>query len=381
MKTWIDEAVFPNANGWEEDQEIPESVLRSLASRGLFGACLPGNYGGMALDSLALGEASAEIARGSVSLLSVFVVHAMVSQALLRFGDDAQKNALLPRLATGDLRAAFALTEPDFGSDAANIACAARRTDGGILLNGRKRWISGSCYADLFLVFAHLENRGAIALLVPTGTPGLTVRPMDGLLGFRAAGIAELTFTDCLVPDMLPFDGAPPSLLGPERGGFVFVASHALDTGRFVIGWGGVGVIEGCLAASLAYARERVQFGAPLGSHQLIQEMIADMATGREAARALGMKVAAERDAMTPDSVMNVSMFKYFSSRACVAAATQALQLHGGNGCSPDFPIQRYFRDARIFEIIEGSSQMQQMMIASAFLKQGRAARRKRHDS
>ncbi|MDR3299546.1 MAG: acyl-CoA dehydrogenase family protein [Candidatus Accumulibacter sp.] len=380
IREWLLTEVAPQSNRCEDNQQMPDAILRRLAELGLTGACVPAAYGGLAADSLTLGAWSALLARANCSLLSIFVVHAMLAQALARFGDETQKQALLPLLAEGRLRGAFALTEPEIGSDASAIACSARRVAGaasGFVLNGRKKWISGACYADLFMVLARLENEegtseGVVALLVPAATPGLTVTPMRNLLGFRAAGIAELSFEHCLIPARLPFQGAPAALLGPIGGGFSFVASHALDTGRFVVGWAGVGVMEGCLEAAAAYARERVQFGQALRKHQLILEMIADMATDLAAARALAEKAARDREAAGPDSILSVTMSKYFSSRASVRVAASALQLHGGNGCAAEFPLQRYFRDSKILEIIEGSSQMQQLMISSAALTRGR---------
>jgi alkylation response protein AidB-like acyl-CoA dehydrogenase len=377
LREWLLDEVLPKANAWEESQILPEEILSGLSRHGLTGACVPAAWGGQALDSLALGEAAAWLARGSCSLMSIFVVHAMVAQALSRFGDAAQQRALLPRLARGEWRAAFALTEPGFGSDAANIACAARRVEGGFLLNGQKKWISAACHADLFLVMARLEDAGPSAFLVPKGTPGLSVSPMKDLLGFRAAGIGEIEFRECFLPEHLALPDAPAALLGAPGGGFSFVASYALDTGRFIAGWAGAGVMEGCLEASIAYAGTRSQFGQTLRSHQLIRAMIADMATDLAAARALLEKAAAARDAGEPDAVLRVTQAKYFSSAAAARTAAAAVQLFGGNGCAPEFPVQRYFRDAKILEIIEGSSQMQQLMISSAVLVRGR---RKRHD-
>lgn len=369
MRDWIDAKVLPHANAWEEAQAMPLSVLKEFAAAGWLGATVPTEWGGLGLDSLALGQVCAHMARGSVSLLSMFTVHSMVCQALLRFGDEARKKTYLPKLAKGGLRAAFALTEPERGSEATGLTCAVARTGEGFSITGKKRWISGSTHADLFLVMARLGSEGLVALLVPADSKGLTVTPMPNLLGFRAAGIAELAFEDCRVPR--------DALVGPVGGGFTFVASHALDCGRYIVGWGGVGILDGCLAASTAYASEREQFGQPLRKHQLIQELIADMATDLAAAQALAEQAAAERDSLTPDSVMRTSTFKYFSSRAAFRAATNALQLHGGNGCSPDYPLMRYFRDAKICEIIEGSSQMQQLLIASAALMRRRRRGRK----
>lgn len=356
FRTYIDETVLPLSNEWEDKERIPDDVLRDFAAHGYMGASLPASWGGMEMNDLRFGFLCAEIARGSVSLLSMLTVHTMTSQAILRWGDDRQKSRYLPSLAAGTTFAAFALTEPDIGSDASNIATSAVRCDDGFILNGAKKWISFAAIADLFLIIARIPDEGPAAFLVERAAPGLTISPMKGLLGFRAAGVSEITLKDCHV--------SSDALIGMPGGGFSFVASHALDHGRYCVGWGGVGVIGGCLEACAEYGRNRVQFGHPIRSHQLIQAMVADMATDFEAATSLAMRAAASRETMEPESIMLTSVSKYFSSKASLRAACDAVQIHGGNGCGGDYPVQRYFRDAKVCEIIEGSSQMQQLMIS-----------------
>lgn len=357
MRQWIDARVYPFANAWEESQTLPAGLLDEFAANGWFGAGMPRVWGGLELASDALCRVCAEMARGSVSLLSIFTVHNMVCQAILRWGVPEQQAQWLPDLVSGKMRAAFGLTEPEVGSDAAGIQCLVQREGETLVLTGAKKWISGSVYADLFLIMARLGEEGTVAVLVPADTPGLTVTPLHDLLGFRAAGIAQLEFDSCVVPAS--------NLLGSVGGGFTFVASHALDHGRFTVGCGCVGILEACLETSVLYAKERTQFGQALRKHQLIQEMIANMATDLEAARALVDHAGRERDAMSSDSIMLVTTAKYFCSRAALHAVSDALQIHGGNGCSPEYPLMRYYRDAKICEIIEGSSQMQQIMIAN----------------
>ena len=372
FRTYIDEAVFPRSNEWEEREYIPDDVLSDFSGRGYFGAYIPKTWGGMEMDSLTFGVLCAEIARGNVSLLSMLTVHNMTAQAILRWGTDEQKSRLLPSLTSGKLHAAFALTEPETGSDASNISTAAVPDDDGYVLNGAKKWISFSSKADLFLVIARCPEEGPTAFLIDRNTPGLTVTPMNGLLGFRAAGVSELTFTDCRV--------GKDSLLGIPGGGFSYVAGYALDHGRYCVGWGGTGVIAGCLETSVDYARNRMQFGRPLRSHQLIQAMVADMATDMEAAKALAMRAAASREGMEPESIMLTSTLKYFTSKAALRAASDAVQIHGGNGCGAEYPVQRYYRDAKVCEIIEGSSQMQQLMISRDTFTGALTRRRKRQN-
>lgn len=372
LSRWVEKNVLPHSNAWEEKQELPPAVLKELADQGWFGASLPGEWGGLGLSSVPIGRASAYLAKGSVSLLSIFTVHTMVCQAVLRWGTPEQKKTWLPALASGHTLAAFALTEPNQGSDATSLECQARRTETGFLLQGAKKWISASRHAGLFLVMARCGEDGLGAFLTPADTQNLRLTPMRGLLGFRAAGIAELAFAGCPLP--------PEALLGSAGGGFTFVASHALDWGRFTVGWGAAGIIEACLEASVAYAGQRKQFGQPLRKHQLIQAMIADMATDLEAVKALALQAALQRDALSPDSIMSTTTAKYFGSRAALKAAADAVQIHGGNGCSPEYPVMRYFRDAKICEIIEGSSQMQQIMIASQAIARCRRGQRTKHE-
>lgn len=368
LRVWVEDRVRPDSNFWEETQSIPEEILDHFGDRGWFGAALPPRWGGLGLNSEGLGRFCAILAGGSVSLLSIFVVHNMVAQALLRWGDEAQQAEYLPRLASGRLRAAFALTEPGRGSEAANLECSARRHQGGFLINGEKKWISGAERAGLFLVMATLENEGLGAFLLPGETKGLTRSPMKDLLGFRGAGVSELKLANCAVP--------AEALIGASGEGFTFVASQALDCGRFMVGWGAVGLMEACLEAAVNYASERRQFGDPLRKHQLIQALIADMAVALTAGRALAEKAARARDDGSPDSVLLTAGAKYFCSRAALKAAEDAIQIHGANGCGPEYPLVRYYRDAKICEIIEGSNQMQQLMIAAGAFRRWRRKKR-----
>ncbi len=374
LRTFIDTAILPFSNEWEEREAIPDDLLADFAKQGYFGAFMPAEWGGMELDNLRFGECCAEIARGSVSLLSMLTVHNMTAQAILRWGSNDQKKRWLPALASGEKRAAFALTEPSIGSDASNIATSVMHDGDNFRLNGAKKWISFSTKADVFLVIARCEEHGPTAFLLERGTPGFEITPMKGLLGFRAAGVSELTFDNCRI--------GTDSLLGISGGGFSYVAGHSLDHGRYCVGWGCTGLIGACLDASVSYARERTQFDRPLRSNQLIQAMIADMSTDYTASRALAEKAAASRENIEPESIMLTTTLKYFSSKAALKAASDAVQIHGGNGCGSDYPVQRYLRDAKICEIIEGSSQMQQLMIArDTFSSAARRNRKRRRKS
>lgn len=355
LREYLEQEVRPFADAWDRDQRISSSALEGLAAQGLLAAVIAAENGGRPLDPITWGEALEAMGEASMSLSSLVTVHAMCAHAVDRWGTAEQKARWLPDLAAGALRGAFALTEPSVGSDAKNVTTRFEDAGEHWKVNGRKRWISGAQIADVFLVIGQAPA-GPTALLVPRATAGLTVTPIEGMLGFRAAQLGEIGLRDVLVPKT--------HTVGREGMGFSHVAGSALDVGRFCVACGGTGLILACLRASVAYARTRVQFGQPLRAHQLIQAMLADMATSYKASRALWRQAARHRAQSDPASIGETTIAKYFASTAAARAANDAVQIHGANGCGPEYPVQRYFRDARIGEIIEGSSQMQQIMIA-----------------
>jgi glutaryl-CoA dehydrogenase (non-decarboxylating) len=355
FKAYVDEFVAPFAEDFDRNQEIPKSLIRSLGERGYLGGLVPEKYGGRAMDPVTWGMLCEEIGRGSASLVSLFTVHSMVIQALSRWGTEGQRRTWLPRLATGEIVAAFGMTEPTAGSNASKSDTIAAADGDVLVLNGKKRWISFGQVADLFLIFCRMEGQST-ACLVQRRTENLNITPISNLQGFRSAMLAELHMNACRVP--------ADTVVGRVGFGFSHVGGTALDHGRFCISWGALGLMEGCIAASLDYAARREQFGAPLKDHQLIQKMIADMIVQAKAARLLCRHAAELRTLGEPRVIMETSIAKYFSSRAAVNVALDAVQIHGANGFSDAYPVARYLRDAKVFEIIEGSNQMQQIMIA-----------------
>lgn len=360
LQEFLDRDVVPQAERWDREERLPRAAVAPLAAFGVLAANVSAEHGGQPGDPAAWGEQLEALGEASMSLLSVVTVHAMCSHALSRWAEPVLQSEWLPRMATGEILGGFALTEPAIGSDAKNIE--ARLDDHGDhwLLNGRKRWISAAQIVDVVLV-AGRTDAGPTVVLVPTNSPGLTITPIGGLLGFRAAQPCELGFENVVVPKR--------RLVGPEGMGFSHVAGSALDVGRFCIACGCTGLIRACLRASVSYARSRKQFGVALREHQLIQAMLADMATSYRAARALWRRAAEARREALPESIVETTTAKYFAARAASRAADDAVQIHGANGCGPDYPVQRYFRDARVGEIIEGSNQMQQIMLAHDALR------------
>jgi len=345
----------PQATAWDEQGEIPRAILTRMADQGLLGTFIGTGQGGRGWDALSFGLLCEQTGAASASLLSILTVHSMTLQAVAQWGTPEQKQRWLQSLATGKTLAAFALTEPDIGSDASNITTRIEPEGTGYRLTGRKKWISFGRHADVFLVMAR-QDKLPVALLVPRDTPGLTVAPMTGLLGFRSAGLAEITFDNCPLPAA--------ALVGRIGGGFSHVASASLDLGRFCVAFGCLGIIEACTLDAVVYARRRRQFGVPIFQHELILELIADMITGAKSVRQLCYHAAALRQAAEPESILETTVAKYAASRTAARVAGHAVQVHGAMGCSTQTRVERMFRDARICEIIEGSNQMQQLMIA-----------------
>ncbi len=356
FRMFVDQEIMPYSDQFDEAQAMPAEVVEKMAKAGYLAAVVPKAHGGLEMDATTFGLLCHEIGRGSASLLSLLTVHGMVCQAILKWGSAEHKTHWLPKLATGEAIGAFGLTEPNIGSDARNIETRVAPTeDGNYRLTGHKQWISFAQVANLFLIIAQCEDKPT-AFLVERKTEGFSTEPMSGLLGFRSAMLAKIHMDECLIPAS--------NMIGRIGFGFTHVAGTALDHGRYCIAWGCVGMGQGCLDSSLHYSGTREQFGKFLKDHQLIQQMTADMLTQIKAARLLCLHAGTLKDKGDPSLIMETSIAKYFASNMVQKVAEQAVQIHGANGCSTAYPVQRYYRDAKIMEIIEGSNQMQQMIIA-----------------
>ncbi len=351
--------ITPHVRAREHDESFSVEVLHKMADAGLLGGPIPEAYGGGGIDHLSYALICEEIGKASASVFTtaLTVQISLVAQTILKWGTEAQKQHYLPKLCAGELIGAYALTEPNHGSDPASMETSARRDGDDWLLTGQKMWISNGAQADVILVFAQTDpaqgHRGITGFFVPGNAPGLTRRPIEGKMGLGASNTAFLFFDSVRVPH--------DAVLGGVGNGFR-VAMSALDNGRFSTAACAVGIAQGCLEASVAYAKQRVQFGKPIGAHQLIQEMIADMAVETEAARLLVWKVAALKDKGDPAS-REVSMAKYYASEAAVRAARAAIQVHGGVGYVSEYPVERYLRDAIALTLYEGTTQIQKLII------------------
>jgi glutaryl-CoA dehydrogenase (non-decarboxylating) len=352
FRAFAADAIVPHAGQWDREEAIPMELIDKLRERRYLGSNVAPEHGGVGRDMITYGLLTEEIARGCSSVRSLLTVHDMVAHAIQRWGSREQKERYLPRMAKGEILGALALSEPNAGSDAKSVETTAAEDGDGWVLNGRKKWTTFGQIAGLFLVLAQADGKPT-AFLVER--EALTVRPLRGIVGTRASMLAELFLEDCRIPKG--------QLLGRPGFGVSHVIAAALEHGRYSVAWGSVGIAQACLDASRTYAAGRRQFGAPLADHQLIRAMLTEMIVDVRAARLLCLRAGYLRDAGDPGSFMETMAAKYFASRVATRAANDAVQIHGANGCSEDYPVDRYLRDSRVMEIIEGSTQIQQIHI------------------
>jgi glutaryl-CoA dehydrogenase (non-decarboxylating) len=355
-RVFSDKQIAPLAQQIDQEECMPLELLQTLAQEKYLGSILPKEVGGLGADMVSFGLLNEQIGRGCSSVRSLLTVHSMVSYSVLRWGTREQKDSLLPQLATGGKIGAFALTEPNVGSDSKSIESTATKYEDGYVLNGRKKWITCAQIADVFLLFAKYNDQ-PMAFLVDRHTPGLEITPIRGLLGTRGSMLGELYLKECKVPRA--------NVIGGEGFGFLGVALSALNIGRSSVAWGCVGIGQACLEASLKYIGERKQFGVLIEKHQLIQQMITNMYTDVKSARLLCYHASHLQDAEAINATQETLVAKYAASTMANRAARDAVQVHGANGCALGYPVERYFRDAKVMELIEGSTQMQQIMIAN----------------
>ncbi|TAL97177.1 MAG: acyl-CoA dehydrogenase [Paraburkholderia sp.] len=359
VRTFVREAVTPHAAQWDRERTFPKDVHRQLAELGAYGVLVPEEYGGAGLDALALAVILEEIAAGDGGTsTAISVNNCPVCSILLTYGDDAQKRDWLTPLARGDMLGAFCLTEPQAGSDASALRTTATRDGDAYVLNGVKQFITSGRNGDVAIVMAVTDKsagkRGISAFVVPTSTPGYVVARIEEKLGQHSSDTAQLIFENCRVPAA--------NRIGAEGEGYR-IALSGLEGGRIGIAAQSVGMARAAFEAALAYAKERESFGQPLFSHQAVQFRLADMATQLEAARQLIWHAAALKDAGEP-CLTEAAMAKLFASEAAERICSAALQIHGGYGYLSDFPVERIYRDVRVCQIYEGTSDIQKILIA-----------------
>lgn len=350
--------IVPVARENDEKERYPADIVAEMGALGMFGGPIPEEYGGAGLDYISYAIMNEEISKACSSVRTVLSVQiSLVATTLLKWGSEAQKKKYLPRLCAAEWIGCFGLTEPDVGSDAQHLKTFAEKTSTGWKLNGQKIWISNGGVAQLALVIAQTDRenpRKMAAFLVETDRPGFEARTMHGKLGLRSSNTAELFLASVEVPD--------DALMGEVGDGFK-VAMSALDNGRYSVGAGCLGIAQGSLEASVAYAKERRTFGKPIAAHQLVQDMIARMVVDIDASRLLLYRAGELKNAGKPNT-RETSIAKYYCTEAALRCANDAIQIHGGMGYSNEYPVERYMRDARVATIYEGTSQIQKLIIA-----------------
>lgn len=356
---FVTESILPFAALIDESQTTPANVLDALR-KGWLGAALPARWGGGELDPLAYGLVTEQFGWACSSTRTLLTVHNMAAQVIVRFGGSEQRERWLPALCSGAKIIAFALTEPGAGSETTGIETEAESLPGEYRVTGTKIWCSYGCAADLYLVFAKCRGK-PVALVIERDSPGLSVEPMHDAFGTRGSMLARLRLDGVTVPAS--------HRIGAVGAGLSFVANTALDHGRHSVAWGTVGIIRACLDACIAYASERRQGGVVLAQHQLVRRQLTDALVAHNTARALCLRSAQLRIAGDPRAASETALAKYHASEAAIRVANDAIALHGANGCSPEFPVSRYLRDATVTRIIEGTREIHQIALASYALQ------------
>lgn len=354
--------VAPGAARRDQEGKFPEEVVAKMGELGLCGMMVPADFGGSEVGAVAYALAVMEVAAACASTAVTMSVTNLTCEPLARFGTDEQKRRLLAPLASGKILGAFALTEPEAGSNLAELSCRARKRGVRYILDGTKVFITNGAYAGIFFVLARTGEtgtRGLTAFMVEKGARGLTIGKPLSKMGLRASSTVELVFEECEVPEE--------NRIGKEGEGFKIVTA-ALDSGRIGIAAQATGMIRACLAEAVNYSQQRRQFNKPLAAHQAIQWMIADIAAGLEAATLLTLSAAALKD-QGRTFTREASIAKLVATETLNRSAYKALQVHGGYGYTKEFPIERIYRDARVTTIYEGTSEVQRMVIARETLK------------
>jgi len=358
LRSFVRERIAPFAAAWDREHAFPRAAVKEMAGLGLMGMLVPEEWGGSGSDYVSFALAIEEIAAGDGACSTILSVNnSLVCGILLKYGSDRQKERFLRALARGEWLGAFALTEPQVGSDASGLATRAVRDDGHWVLNGVKQFITSGKHGDAAIVFAVTDKaagkHGISCFLVPTTTPGYVVARLEDKLGQRASDTAQIVLEDCRIP--------ADHLIGREGEGYRIALAN-LESGRIGVAAQSVGMARAAWEAALRYARERVAFGKPIIQHQAVNFRLADMATRIEAARQLALHAAALKDAGRP-CLKEACMAKLFASEMAERVCSDAIQIHGGYGYLNDFPVERIYRDVRVCQIYEGTSDIQRIVI------------------
>jgi alkylation response protein AidB-like acyl-CoA dehydrogenase len=366
VREFVAGEIAPRAKEYDEHARFPHEQLKGLAELGLLGMIIPEEWGGAGFDTVAYAVALEEIARADASVcVIVGVTNSVCCYPILSFGTDEQKRKYLVPLARGEKLGAFCLSEPQAGSDATNLKTRAVRDGDSYIINGTKSWVTSGGVADVYIVMAVTDRdggkNGVTSFIVDKESDGLTVSGIEHKMGQRASQTAEMNFADVRVP--------VENVLGGEGNGMK-VAFNSLDNGRVGIGALATGIAQGALDEALKYAKERQAFGHPISEFQAIQFKLSDMATWTDAARLLTLRAAAMKDEGHKQTGYYAAMAKLYASETANKVCAEAVQIHGGNGYSRDYPVERMYRDARVTTIYEGTSEIQRIVISRGILKQ-----------
>ncbi|GGX48117.1 acyl-CoA dehydrogenase [Undibacterium squillarum] len=361
IRAYVQENIAPNAARWDKEHHFPAKELKELAQLGAYGVAVPEQYGGAGMDYLSLSLVIEEIAAGDGGTSTVVSVNnCPVCSIAMMYASETQKQQWLVPLAKGDMLGAFCLTEPHAGSDAADLKTTAKREGDEYVLNGVKQFITSGKHADVAIVMAVTDKaagkKGISAFWVPTSTPGYVVAGLEHKMGQHSSDTAQIIFENCRIP--------AENLIGQEGMGYK-IALSGLEGGRIGIASQSVGMARAAFEAALSYAKDRQSFGKPIFEHQAIQFKLADMATRIEAARQLIWHAASMKDAGKP-CLKEAAMAKLFASEIAERVCSEAIQIHGGYGIVSDFPVERIYRDVRVCQIYEGTSEIQKILISRA---------------
>jgi alkylation response protein AidB-like acyl-CoA dehydrogenase len=366
--------VEPFVAEWDRAQQVPASAITQLGRAGYLGSNLPVDYGGQGWDVVTFGLLNEALGRSDSAFTGIVTVQAMVSSTLLKWGTTEQRKKWLPSLAKGEIIGAFALTEPGGGSDVQSITTEFRRSGHGedLILSGEKKWISCGQMAGVFLVFGKLAGK-PLAALVPRDSAGFEIEPIKDMIGFRAAGLARLRFQNVVIP--------PANIVGKPGFALSHVAPIGLQFGRISTACSALGLLRACFEASTGYAAARKVGKQKVADFGMIQSLITKMGADLEAAKLLCWSACRAEDDHVPETFTRAFIAKYFASRAVVQAAADAVQIHGAAGCHESSPVARYYRGAKIMEMIEGTTQVHECILGSSFVQDAIQKQRGRHQT
>ena len=359
---FVQEHVQPNAAQWDKNRGVPREVIRLCSEAGFTGGIVPEEFGGGGWDAVTFGLLNEAVGAVSSSLCAHFTVQTMAAMPLVKWGSENQQKQWLEPMAKGDIIASFAITEPKAGSDLQAMETTFTPKGDTYLLNGTKKWITYSGMADIFLVFGKTSDKGeSIACILRSDAPGVEVIPLEDMLGFRGVYLSQLEFKDCEVRQE--------DVVGKPGFALNYVAPIGLHYGRMSTAWSSAGLLRACLETSASYASGRRASGVPLTGHGMIRQLITDMGVNLEAAQLLCLSASLAEDAHLPKAAEKTLMAKYFASRAASGAASDTIQIMGAAGCHEENPAARYYRNAKIMQIIEGTDQVHQNILGKSFCK------------